>query len=245
MSLGVLLCTLLLLVAGASAQSTKAELRGTVRDPAGLPVVSAQVDLTHRSTGVTSTVPSGKDGGYQFLALMPGEYRLSISHPGFAPFKRDGLILRVADRLAVDLELKLGEASQAVEVIAGTPLLQTTSGTVGFVVEQRRTVTLPLDGRNFVQLIALSPGVNLPPGSVLPRINGSRPRVSEYIYDGISVLQPEPGQVALRLVTVLVKSPGYRRSFESPRARMGSLVTVTGVVTRTGGSQSSRGVPLT
>ena len=63
-------------------------------------------------------------------------------------------------------------------------------------VEQKKVVLLPLDGRNFVPLIALAPGVSLPPGSVLPRINGSRPRVSEYIYDGISVLQPEPGQVA-------------------------------------------------
>ena len=62
--------------------------------------------------------------------------------------------------------------------------------------EQRKVVTLPLDGRNFIPLIALSPGVMLPPASTLPRINGSRPRVSEYIYDGISVLQPEPGQVA-------------------------------------------------
>ena len=62
--------------------------------------------------------------------------------------------------------------------------------------EQKKIVALPLDGRNFVPLIALSPGVNLPPGNLLPRINGSRPRMSEYIYDGISVLQPEPGQVA-------------------------------------------------
>src|SRR5262249_35631996 len=69
-------------------------------------------------------------------------------------------------------------------------------GTVSFGVEQKKVVTLPLDGRNFIPLIALSPGVMLPPASTLPRINGSRPRVSEYIYDGISVLQPEPGQVA-------------------------------------------------
>ena len=69
-------------------------------------------------------------------------------------------------------------------------------GSVSHVVEQRKVSSLPLDGRNFVPLIALSPGVSLPPGSVLPRINGSRHRVSEYIYDGVSVLQPEPGQVA-------------------------------------------------
>src|SRR5205807_3818509 len=62
--------------------------------------------------------------------------------------------------------------------------------------DQKKITTLPLDGRNFIPLVALSPGVALPGGgSVLPRINGSRPRTNEYLYDGISVLQPEPGQV--------------------------------------------------
>ncbi len=76
------------------------------------------------------------------------------------------------------------------------PLLQQSRGTVAFTLEQERVVTLPLDGRNFVPLLALAPGVTLPPGSAFPRINGGRPRVSEYLYDGISVLQPEPGQPA-------------------------------------------------
>jgi hypothetical protein len=110
--------------------------------------------------------------------------------------QREGIVLRVGDRVALDLSLVLGDASQRVEVTEAPPLLQSTRGTVSFVVEQRKVVTLPLDGRNFVPLIALSPGVTLPPGNLLPRINGSRPRVSEYVYDGISVLQPEPGQVA-------------------------------------------------
>ena len=192
----ILICTLLLAATPSTAQSTKTELLGAIRDPAGLPVANADVALSHGGIGVTWTLTSSSDGAYQFLALPPGAYRLSASHVGFAPFVREGFILRVGDRLVMDVELRVGEANQAVDVIAGTPLLQTSRGSVGFVVEQRRIVTLPLDGRNFVPLIALYPGVSLPPGSVLPRINGSRPRVSEYIYDGISVLQPEPGQVA-------------------------------------------------
>ncbi len=198
MSLRVTLPLLLLLSLRptAIAQSTKADLLGVVRDPAGLPVTSALVNLRNTATGLTSAQTSGIDGGYQFFALPPGEYQLTVTKLRFAPLQRERILLRVGDRLALDLNLQLGDASQAVEVTDAPPLLQATRGTVSFVVERRKVVTLPLDGRNFVPLIALSPGVSLPPGNLLPRINGSRPRVSEYIYDGISVLQPEPGQVA-------------------------------------------------
>src|SRR5205085_7710122 len=78
---------------------------------------------------------------------------------------------------------------------------------------------LPLDGRNFVPLIALSPGVMLPPASTLPRINGSRHRVSEYIYDGISVLQPEPGQVAFYPIVDAIEE--FRVDTNSPSAEYG------------------------
>ncbi len=75
------------------------------------------------------------------------------------------------------------------------------------------------DGRNFVPLIALSPGVNLPPGQLLPRVNGSRPRTSEYIYDGISVLQPEPGQVAYFPIVDAIEE--FRVETNSPSAEYG------------------------
>ena len=178
------------------AQSTKAELLGLVRDPDGRAVQAARIELLNPATGAALRAESGADGAWQFLALPAGAYRLTAAKEGFAVLRRDGIVLRVGDRQEMNLDLVLGDASQAVEVTAAAPLLQTARGSVGYVVGQRKVAALPLDGRNFVPLIALSPGVSLPPGSLLPRVNGSRPRVSEYIYDGISVLQPEPGQVA-------------------------------------------------
>ncbi|MBY0503362.1 MAG: TonB-dependent receptor [Bryobacteraceae bacterium] len=177
------------------AQPTVAELRGTVQDPAAAPIVAALVEVTHLGNGLRLTSRTGGSGEFHFLALPPGDYLLTASHPGFLPVDRT-VGARVGEPAVVQLELPLSASSGAIEVTAAEPLLQSSRGTVGFVLDQRRVVNLPLDGRNFVPLLALSPGVSLPPGSLLPRINGSRPRVSEYLYDGISVLQPEPGQVA-------------------------------------------------
>lgn len=177
-------------------QSTKAELYGTVRDPGGLAVADAQVELTNTALDTKLTTETGMEGGYRFLALPAGSYKLSVSKSGFSTLIRDGILLQVGQQVSLDLSLTIGEVSDSIEVTAAAPLLQSTRGTVSFTVDQKKIVTLPLDGRNFVPLLALSPGVNLPPGNLLPRFNGSRPRTSEYIYDGISVLQPEPGQVA-------------------------------------------------
>ncbi|MEQ1948157.1 MAG: TonB-dependent receptor [Bryobacteraceae bacterium] len=178
------------------AQSTKAELFGTVSDSSGLPVSAATVDLINVATEVMLSTTSAAEGDYHFFALPPGSYRVEASKTGFGKLQRDGIQLRLGEQVNVDLQLPVGSISDSVQVTAAAPLLQTSRGTTSYVVEQQKMVTLPLDGRNFVPLIALSPGVNLPPGQLLPRVNGSRPRTSEYIYDGISVLQPEPGQVA-------------------------------------------------
>src|SRR5215467_3253177 len=179
-----------------NAQSTKVELSGAVTDPTGLPVPEAQIRLQNMNTDAEQSMSSGSDGQYHFVAIPPGTYSITVMKDGFAPLRRSGLTLRVGDQVPLDLALMVGNVAQTVEVTDAAPLLQSARGAVSFTVEQEKVVTLPLDGRNFIPLIALSPGVMLPPASTLPRINGSRPRVSEYIYDGISVLQPEPGQVA-------------------------------------------------
>ncbi len=181
---------------GLYGQSTKAELFGVLRDASGLPIEDAAVVLTNTVAGTKMAGRTDAEGGYHFFALSAGNYRISAAKAGFRTLERSGIVLRVGDQVALDLKLEVGDVSQALVVTAAAPLLRSTRGTTSFVVEEKNVVSLPLDGRNFVPLIALSPGVNLPPGNLLPRINGSRPRVSEYIYDGISVLQPEPGQVA-------------------------------------------------
>ncbi len=202
-----------------TAQSTKAEFFGVIRDPGSLPVNGATVELTNVGTDVKSSVRTNAEGTYNFFALPAGTYRVEVTKEGFSALRRDGMALRVGDRLSLDLDLKIGDVSQAVEVTAAAPLLQSNRGTASFVVEQKKIVTLPLDGRNFVPLIALAPGVNLPPGQFLPRVNGSRPRTSEYIYDGISVLQPEPGQVAFYPIVDAIDE--FRVETNSPSAEYG------------------------
>ena len=79
---------------------------------------------------------------------------------------------------------------------ADAPLLQAAVSDIETHIPGQTVVAIPLNSRNFINLASLAPGVTLPPGTVLPRINGGRPRTNEYLYDGISALQPEPGQVA-------------------------------------------------
>ena len=178
-------------------QAGKAELFGTIQDPQGLAVAQAIVASAGQATGARFDVITDDRGEYHLLGLAAGQYVLTVEKPGFRPYRQEGITLRIGDQIRLNVKLELGQASQSVDVNAQASLLETASGSVGYHVSQPQLETLPLDGRNFIPLVALSPGVALPGGgSLLPRINGSRPRTNEYLYDGISVLQPEPGQVA-------------------------------------------------
>ncbi len=178
------------------AQSVTAEIFGSVRDARDLAVSNAQVQAQSVATNARFTGSTDDMGSYHLLGLPAGGYVLAIRKPGFKEYRQSGIQLRIGDQISQDVRLEVGDTSQAITVQAETSPLQTVSGSVNFGVDEKKVVTLPLDGRNFIPLVALSPGVALPGGgSLLPRINGSRPRTNEYVYDGISALQPEPGQV--------------------------------------------------
>ena len=176
-------------------QAGTADLTGIVSDSAGALLAAAKVTATDMETGVSTETQTGAGGVYVFTNLRPSVYAVSAEAEGFQKLVRTGITLVTGERTRVDLTLAVGSIKESVTVSGDAPLLQTESGSITQSIDNEKIVELPLNGRNFIQLATLSPGVTLPPGTQLPRINGGRPRTNEYLFDGISALQPEPGQV--------------------------------------------------
>ena len=168
--------------------------------PGWLPVAQASVKVTELATNRTFNVTTNESGMYTITNLRPGFTRSRstppVSNNTFVSRSR----LTTGERVRVDATLETGVVSESITIKEDAPLLRTESGSLGQVVDSRKIVDIPLNGRNFLSLVSLSAGVAQPPptsaGPSFPRINGGRPRTNEYLFDGISVLQPEPGQVA-------------------------------------------------
>ena len=171
-------------------------LQGRVSDPAGASIPQAQVTLTQTNTHVQQKTQTTGDGYYSFPQLTPGSYSVEVTAPGFATVLRQGLTVVTGEAVRADVPLQPGGGQQTVTVTEDAPLLQSEQSNIQTNIPGRTVQAIPLNTRNFIQLATLAPGVELPPGTLLPRINGGRPRTNEYLYDGISALQPEPGQVA-------------------------------------------------
>ena len=200
-------------------QVASAQLTGSVVDPRGAPVPSASVVLTNVNTNAEFRAGTERNGAYTVFPVKPGTYRVSVAAPGFARVVREGVRMTTGERVHLDFDLEVGAEGQSVTVTGDAPILRDASANLGQVVDAEKVVQLPLNGRSFVTLAQLAPGVALPPNSTLPRINGGRPRTNEYLYDGISVLQPEPGQVAFMPVIDAIAE--FKIESNSPSAEFG------------------------
>ena len=199
-------------------------------------VPRARIGAESESTGAQYGAISDSRGAYHLLGLPPGQYAVSASASGFAPFRQTAFQLQLGAQTLHDITLTL-TGLETIDVTAQAPLLQTANGSVSYAIDHAKVSTLPLDGRNFVPLIALSPGVALPGGgSLLPRINGSRPRTNEYLYDGISILQPEPGQVAFYPIIDAIEEFRLNINAYSPEYGKSNGGTVM-VASKSGGNQ--------
>src|SRR5689334_12605562 len=132
------LVTFLLTLTQASGQTTFGTIVGTVSDSSGAVIPSAQVTLTSLATSEKRTATSDPTGGYTFVNLLPGEYRVEVEKEGFKRFTREPVVVQVNQSTRIDVALQLGQVSQTVEVTAQTPLLQTTTADLDQVVAERQ-----------------------------------------------------------------------------------------------------------
>lgn len=195
---GLIVLISVLLVPSGQAQTTAGSINGQVTDPSGAPVAQATITATSQANGEQRNVQTLQDGTYRLPDMLPGTYDVSASAPGFNTSVSRGLQLLVNSSLLVDFALKVGDVNQRIDVQATTPLLQTDNSTVGEVVDNRQVVDLPLNGRQFTQLILLTPGaaytesgqqsaftISLGAGGISPAVNGQNFTYNNYTLDGL------------------------------------------------------------
>ena len=155
----------------AHAQTGAGEITGIVKGPGGDAVPGATITVTETRTNRQRLAVSMDDGVYTAPSLAPGEYRLDVELAGFTPVRREGVRLSTGEKARIDFELSVGNIREQVTVSGDAPVIREETASLGTVVENEQVVRLPLNGRLFIALAALAPGVALPPNSVLPRIN--------------------------------------------------------------------------
>src|SRR6185503_2146175 len=145
----------------ASLAQTSAEIAGLVKDPTGAAVSGASVTVTNKATGATRKVTTNSEGLYSFPSLPPGTYELRVEQTGFKISLNDNVRLEVQQSARLDVAMEVGQVGETVTVSADAALLNSENTTLGTVIENKIVVELPLNGRQYLNLVALSPNVNV------------------------------------------------------------------------------------
>ncbi len=149
---------LVVLTMSALAQGPTGEISGTAQDSTGAVVAGAVITVTNPATNTQRTATSNASGIYNIPALPPGVYNMKVELAGFSAQTRNGIELQVGQVARIDFTLQVGNVAETVNVTGGAPVLDTETTSVGTVIENRRIVELPLNGRNYLQLASLIPG---------------------------------------------------------------------------------------
>jgi len=190
---------LAVLFAGAStalAQEVTASITGTVTDQSGAAVGGATVTATDTARGTTSSAKTTTDGVFYINRIPVGTYDVKVEASGFQSVLQPGIVLVLNQTARLEIQLKVGQATQVIEVNAAPPVLQTDTTQVSTIIDARTNDNLPLATRNYVQLTLLSPGSITPnPGSFntgdntgsggRPYINGNREQSNNFLLDGM------------------------------------------------------------
>jgi hypothetical protein len=189
--------SLLVLAALLRSQTGTGSIQGTVKDPTGAVVAGARITVVNTQTARQHDTSSNQTGFYLVPSLQPGQYKVTVQAEGMRTWEGQ-LVLQVGQTAVVDAEMKLGTTATEVTVVGDvTPLVTTTSATLGNVVERTRIDQLPLNGRFFQTLVQqTTPG--LEGASSSPRVYGLRPTSMEFLQDGAVLTNRDTGELSGR-----------------------------------------------
>jgi hypothetical protein len=195
----LLFLTVNLIIPSALAQSTAGRVLGTVTDPSGASVAGASVVVTDTQRGTSRTLTTDASGDYAAPDLIPGAYKIRVEAKGFKSEERTGVTIEVATDARVDFALQPGQVSETVVVTEDVPLLNTTSATLGGTLSNKEINDLPLNGRNYENLLQLRPGVMRYPGGGFSTTsaNGLRAEDNAYFVEGLFNSEPYSGQAII------------------------------------------------
>lgn len=225
-------------------------ISGTVTDQSGGALVSATVKAVQTQTGRETVVTSGRAGEFVFPALPPSVYSLTVSAPGFQTYAQANIVLQADQKLTANVRLQVGSTTETITVTGELPQVDTTSGTLSKVIDERRVVDLPLNGRNAATLIMLVAGVGDAanqgngvnqgngktfPAAVVTSANGTLPNQSSYLLNGgnnvdemTNVNAPFPFPDAVQEFSV--QTSNYDAAYGQ------SAGAVVNIITKSGGS---------
>jgi len=188
--------TLLLLTAAALAQSTTGRILGTVSDQSGAAVAGATVVVADVQRGISRTVTTDDSGAFAVPDLQPGTYKIHVEAKGFKSVERPNVLIEVATDVRLDFALPPGQVTETVVVEEAVPLVNTTSSTLGGTLSNEEINDLPLNGRNYENLLQLRPGVVRYPGGGFSTTstNGLRAEDNAYFIEGLFNSEPFSGQ---------------------------------------------------
>ena len=192
-------CLVLALSVSTFSQTTTGRILGTVSDQSGAAVARAAVVLTDVQRGTTRAVASDASGNYVVPELEPGVYKIRAEAKGFKTVERPNIVVEVGSDLRVDVSLPPGEVSETVVVTDEVPLVNSTSSTLGGTLSNAEINDLPLNGRNYENLLQLRPGVERYPGGGFSTTstNGLRAEDNAYFVEGLFNSEPYSGQAII------------------------------------------------
>ncbi|MBV9226287.1 MAG: TonB-dependent receptor, partial [Acidobacteriaceae bacterium] len=248
------LVVFLLFQSGVSlAQQASAGINGTVTDPSGAVIEGVEVSLTNTATGITRTATSNSTGNYVFVDVLPGAYTMKVVKQGFETVAQPQFTLYVNQTATFDFHLPVGSTQQSVTVEAAAVAIQASTAELGTVINEQAVNELPLNGRNFTQLLTLTPGAS--PVSVaqnsgggggfagnaigsfsFPALNGQRNRSNMFLLDGINDLGSFIGNYNFEPIVDTVQE--FKVQSHNDEAAFGQAVGgIVNLITKSGTNQ--------